>query len=304
MTRVRFLLWLGVLSFAVGDVGAASAQVGSVRQDLTTGDYLVRIRTTDGSPGEVRVPALNRVMGDVAVSVLVDADGRVRYRYSVRIRPSSPQALHGFDLPCPGTADIRDLSGVEYTAATGQRALRVYSGEVKSGATTRLAPGDSAVMTFVSPALPSVARAELEGSADVPQWPCECWGDPANEPAMTAIDTLDGTRGGGATALVLAPMRAPELVATPAATTLHLQSDLWLLCTPLGVMTARGICKSLEAKMATVGDAVARGDLNAARGAAGALTRELDAQRGKQVPELAFALLSFYAQRLLLQLAR
>jgi hypothetical protein len=119
---------------------------------------------------------------------------------------------------------------------------------------------------------------------------------------MAAIDTLDGTHGGGATALVLAPLRPSVLVATPAATVLHLQSDLWLLCTPLGVMTAPEICRSLDAKLAAVADAVARGNVNAARGAAGALSHELDAQRGKQVPELAFALLSFYVQRLTQQL--
>ncbi len=304
MTRMKLLLWLGVPSFAVGAVGVAEAQVGSVRQDAATGAYLVRIRTTDGSLGDVRVPAKNRVVGDVAVTVSETADGQVRYRYSVRVRPSSAQALHGFDLPCPSQAAIHGLAGFEYTAAMGKRALVVSSGQIECGATTRLAPGDSAEMTFVSPVLPSIVRAELEGFADVPQWPCECWGDPANEPAMAAIDTLDGTHGGGATALVLAPMRAAALVATPAATILHLQSDLWLLCTPMGIMTAPGICRSLEAKLAAAGDAVARGNLNAARGAAGAVARELEAQRGKQVPELAFALLSFYAQRLTEQLAR
>jgi hypothetical protein len=157
-------------------------------------------------------------------------------------------------------------------------------------------------VSLESESLPSISRVALVGFADVPQWPCECWGDPANEPALAAIDTLDGSQGGWTAVLSLSPIRAPELVRTPQATILHLQSDLWLLCTPLGVMTAPGICRSLDAKLAAVADAVARGNVNAARGAAGALSHELDAQRGKQVPELAFALLSFYVQRLTQQL--
>jgi len=304
MTRMTLLLRLGLLSFAVGNVGVATAQVGSVRQEATTGDYLVRIVTTNGSLGDVRVPAKNRVVGDITVTASATVDGRVRYQYSVRVRLSSPQALHGLDLPCPSQAAIHSLAGVEYTAAMGRRALLVSKGEVECGATTRLTPGDSAALSFVSPALPSLSRAELEGFSDVPQWPCECWGDPVNEPAMVAIDTLDGTRGGGATALVLAPLRTPELVATPAATILHLQSDLWLVCGPLALVTNPGICTSLRAKLEAAGDAIARENVNGARGPIGAFLNELEAQRGKAVSHLAFSLLSFYAQRFTQQLGR
>jgi hypothetical protein len=302
MTNLMLVLRLGVLSFAVGNVGMAAAQVGSVRQDAATGDYLVRIRTTDGALGDVRVPARNRVLGEVVVSISLSAEGRPRYGYSLRVRQASPQALLTFVVPCSSAADIRDLAGVEFTAESGERPLLVDKGEVECEALTRLAPNDSAVMSFASAWLPSLTRAQLIGSAAMPEWPCECWGDPANEPAMAAIDTLDGTHGGGATALVLAPLRSPVRVATPAATILHLQSDLWLLCTPMGILTAPGICRSLETKLEAVGDAVARENVSAAKGAAGALAHELHAQRGKQVPELAFALLSFYVQRLAQQL--
>lgn len=302
MTNLMLLLRLSVLSFAVGNVGMAAAQVGSVRQDAATGDYLVRIRTTDGSLGDVRVPARNRVRGEVVVSTSLSAEGRARYGYSFRVQSASPQALLTFVVPCSSAADIRNLAGVEYTAESGQRPLLVGKGEVECEALTRLAAEDSAVMSFAGAWLPSLTRAQLIGSADMPQWPCECWGDPANEPAMAAIDTLDGTHGGGATALILAPLRPQVLVATPSATVLHLQSDLWLLCTPLGILTAPGICRSLEAKLSAVGDAVAHGNASAARGAVGALAHELDAQRGKEVPELAFSLLSFYVQRLAQQL--
>lgn len=304
MTRMALLLWLGVLCLLGGNVGLAAAQVGSVRQEVLTGDYLVRIRTNDGSLGDVRVPAKNRVVSDVAVALSGTVDGLVRYEYWVRVQHSSPQDLLAVDFTCPAEAGIRDLEGTKFTVKAGRRLLRVRRGEGECSTVASLAPGDSATITFAGTALPSLARVALIGASDVPQWPCECWGDPENEPAMAAIDTLDGTRGGGATALVLSPMRPPTLLATPVATLLHLQSDLWLVCGPLTLITNPGICASLRAKLDAAGEAIARGNANGARGPLGAFVNELNAQQGKAVPPLAFSLLSFYAQRLSQQLTR
>lgn len=296
---------MGLLAFlAAVSYGTkpASAQVGSVRRDPVTRDYFVQIRTESGGTGDVRIPARNRVTGEVAVTASGTTDGTVGYEYLVRVLPSSPQGLSRLDLPCPSPIVGRRVVAESYRAAHGWAPLQFDVGASRCVGLAGLEAGDSMRVTLQSESLPSISRVALIGFADVPQWPCECWGDPENESALAAIDTLDGSQGGWTSVLSLAPVRAPEVVGTPRATVLHLQSDLWLSCGPLALITNPGICTSLRVKLDAAGEAIGRGNANGARGPLGAFLNELEAQRGKTVPPLAFTLLTFYAQRLSQQL--
>jgi hypothetical protein len=303
MTARALMSLLALLALVSYETKMASAQVGSVRRDPATGDYLVQIRTENGGTADVRIPPRNRVMGEVAVTASGMTGGTVGYEYVVRVLPSSPQGLSRLELPCPSSIVGRRVVAVSYSAAHGRAPLQFDVGALRCVGLAGLEAGDSMRVTLQSESLPSISRVALIGFADVPQWPCECWGDPENEPAVAAIDTLDGSEGGWTSVLSLAPVRAPDVVGTPQATVLHLQSDLWLSCGPLALITNPGICTSLRAKLDAAAEAIARGNVNGARGPLGAFLNELEVQRGKAVSRLAFTLLSFYAQRLSQQLA-
>lgn len=295
-----FLVVTGSLA---GTGTSASAQSGSVRRDPATGDYLVEIRTLDHRTDFVRVPAVNRVRGAVELTLSATSAGVVRYDYAVRVEQSSPQKLGRFLFPCPEGVSTGEVSATEFRSGV-PATVQLDVGAPRCFGIVFLPPGDSMLVSLRSPLLPSVTLVGLEGSADVPQWPCECWDLPENQSASVTADTLSGFHGGWVSVLSLAPVRAPEVVNTPQATVLHLQSDLWLLCGPLAQITNPGICTSLRAKLDAAAEAIARGNVNGARGPLGAFLNELEAQRGKAVSRLAFALLSFYAQRLTEQLAR
>ncbi len=297
------LTFLAVTCSLAGAGTSASAQSGSVRRDPATGDYLVEIRTLDNRTDFVRVPAVNRVRAAVDLTVSATSTGVVRYDYSVRVYRSSPQKLGRFLFPCPVGVSNGEVSATEFRSGV-PTTVQLDVGAPRCFGIVGLPAGDSMQVALRSPLLPSITQVGLEGSADVPQWPCECWDLPQNQSASITVDTLSGFRGGWVSVLSLAPVRVPELVGTPQATVLHLQSDLGLVCGPFALITNPGICASLRAKLDAVGEAVARGNAQGARGPLGAFVNELEAQRGKVVSPLAFTLLSFYAQRLGQQLGQ
>jgi hypothetical protein len=148
MTSRALMGLLALLAAVSGGTKMASAQVGSVRRDPFTGDYLVQIRTESGGTGDVRIPARNRVKGEVAVTASEATGDIVGYEYVIRVLASSPQGLSRLELPCPSRIVGRRVAAVSYRASQGRAPLQFDVGTSRCAGLAGLEAGDSMRVTM------------------------------------------------------------------------------------------------------------------------------------------------------------
>jgi len=267
------------------------AQIGTRRTDPATGDFLVKILDPDGNLVELRVPAGNKVVGNVAIDVAVEADGRWRYRYVVRLSPSSPQALMSFDVPCARDVTIADPVARSFSRTEGaskgifahaqypdRSVCEVVGGDLRAG--------DSLSVQFTVDQAPGFGEAHLSGVRAGPVWPGERRAE--NAVAKLVVDSLLDAVAGWAKVAAVVPSRSLGSLSTANAVFDALSMDLRVACGDASYIWKAGICNSLRAKLDQVEDAMAHGHSSAAIGQLGAFRHELDAQRGKAVSDLAY----------------
>jgi hypothetical protein len=277
--------------FLVVPLSAALAQVGSRRVDPVTGDFLVKILDEDGNVVELRVPAGNKVIGSVATDVAWQPDGRWRYRYLLRLSPTSPQNLMSFDVPCARNLAVTEPVARSFSRTEGpsnglfrrprypNRAVcEVVGGDLRSG--------DSLAVQFVADAAPGLGDIHLSGEAAGPMWPGEERAE--NAVAVLVVDSLLGEVAGWAKVPSVVPSRLLSSLSSVSAVLAAVNDDLSTACDVMRLITEGGVCRSLQAKLQVAADAISREQHFAAANQVRAFQKELTAQRGKAVPEVAF----------------
>lgn len=267
------------------------AQIGSRRVDPATGDFLVKILDADGSPVELRVPAGNKVVGSVTTDVAVQLDGQWRYRYLLRLSPTSPQDLLKFEVPCARNLAIAEPAARSFSRTEGpsngifehahypdRSVCEVVGGDLRSG--------DSLAVQFVADAAPGLGDVHLSGVRAGPVWPGEERAE--NAVAVLVVDSLLGEVAGWAKAAAVVPSRPLSSLSSVSAVFTAVRDDLRTACDASKLITEGGLCRSLQAKLNAAADAISRGQSHAATHQVRAFQNELTAQRGKAVSEVAF----------------
>src|SRR5712691_753898 len=102
-----------VVPLLVGAASVAAGQaVGDRRFDPATGDYFVTIMNDERQLVELRVVPPNKVLVSVAVAIERGMLDPFRYVYRVRVHEGTRQPLAFFDVDCPASVVIRNLTAV------------------------------------------------------------------------------------------------------------------------------------------------------------------------------------------------
>jgi FIMAH domain-containing protein len=291
----------------VAAVSAASAYTAEAQQltfDAASRNYRLTYHSDDlDRDVTVSVEPPNKVdprLGLVAARRLGDGKWEYQYRLTNLATPGATQPLGDFEMACAAQANATAPPGWSVMVSDIDRSSRGFSctfSELNAGG---VAPGSSLDGFVVRTTwLPAIMPGKFWGSAPPVAFPD---GDGEHEPAVhDLIKSVNGVRGGWVSGSVIAPAREVAAVTTDRLVQTAL-GDLSRACGTLGWITATGICNSLQVKLEHAALALQAGDASAARARLETFVSELDAQRGKHVPESGYWLLWTNAQEALSRL--
>ena len=283
MTRTLLArLALIAAGFALSVPSRARAQ--GVIRDATTGDFVLTFQDLDNAQHQMLLPAIDLMAPTLSVTATATPNGEMHYRYVLgngterRSRPGRGPSMVW--IRCPSDANWRGTNGWSSARLHPSDGFlcRFLSGD------GGVDPGDSvAFAEATTTLLPVPVNARIVGEANVPGWPVET--DRVPQRVLDIADSLTSVEyglGGGALVLVVIPGMDPADVNTPSATINVLRGYASFACDIVMWISPKGVCRSLTAKLDELKRSVADGHLAAARGAAGAALRELDALEASQ----------------------
>jgi hypothetical protein len=290
----RFATFAPVLALLLG---CAEPAFGQVTYDASTGRYTVMVYDDEDrlvpmtfeSPGRVRL----RARGEVTT---VEGGG-FRYQWTVAVTSDSPDALGAISIPCPASSATSS-----FQFSTSRLPGRVLTGSRYEGTEiefcrlrTRDSGGDSLTIQLISDFLPAFGELRAQGWVYGVSWPTS---DPnaSNDELVGIVDSLQGLDPSGVHVPVptVVPTRAPDQVSRPTVALAQIQADLRLAC-DRGWVSPRGVCRSLEAKLTSVGRDLERNNLSTARTHLAAFRQELSNQERNHLTTEAASVLGIAA---------
>lgn len=268
------------------------ATAGILERDPVTGNYRLTYTDEAGQSYTVKVESRDRVAFELRVELSADsAYATLNYVYQLKNTATSPEATKIYSLilvPCDDLGAT--VSSNQWVPEASVLEL-ISARACEFGAPTRslLAPGSMLTDAKVTSRwLPGIGRAMVSGEGHPPVWPS---GEATPTAAYDLARSVNSAYLGGKKIDMLVPLKDPASFATADRGIGLVQADLSKTCT-LGWVKSAGICNSLEVKLNHAQAAIAQSDLRLAGNHLKSLQNELSAQRGKDVDELAFLLLS------------
>jgi hypothetical protein len=268
-----------------------AAQAPTLDRDPGTGNYRLSYTADDGQAYTMTIESMDRVVFGLGLNISVDSSfSAITYSYRLQntAAPGEGTRVRALILPCAdpsartisrqwrGRVSVVELISARKCVFTGSQRTQLASGAALTDA------------AIESNWLPGIDNAMVSGEATPPVWPS---GEMTPKAALMLADTVNSTFLGGRTAETVAPVKAPSVFAGSGRGLSIVLEDLSQACA-LGWVKTPGICNSFEVKLKHALDALLQNDLGLARGQLVAFQNELSAQHGKQVNELAFALLN------------
>lgn len=246
---------LGLSLSLAGMFATAEGQV-VFRYDAARGVYVVTAHNDAGDPVPLEITPPDRVVVSSIATGSVLSDGRVAYRFEIKVAPTSPQELSSIGIRCPvggrHTAFRIAPPGVpEYDEG---RAITVMEPFIVCQYLVGAKPGQSAYAKMESAFLPAIS--ELYALGKVP-WGGYPTSDPdGDDDLQRVVDSLLGEGPGGlrARAVSLAPERDPSAVGGPPGLVTAMREDVDRVCaSSLGWITSTTRCNRLRTLLGPAG---------------------------------------------------
>jgi hypothetical protein len=299
-SRLAFVAAFAILCIA-GAGTAACAQ--TVKTDAQSGERRISYEV-DGTTYAAVVPGNDRINPEIALVSATDVGQSVRFTYRVRNRIGGAalpdRGLWMVDIPCRGVAPGGvGSAGGDWLAEfipTDDGGVCQFS----TLAEREMQPGDSSsLLTIESRFLPGFVMATAYGVAGPHLIPSDEETTPDTVRSLVVQLRAPGGSGSGRQVVAVVPFYDPSTLPGPITVIQLMRADLLAMCGDIGWITNRGICRSLEAKLQNAEMALLEDDNDAAQREMNAFTNELNAQRGKHIPETGFLMLSAMRQYLL-----
>ncbi|MFL5494368.1 MAG: hypothetical protein ACJ8DC_08305 [Gemmatimonadales bacterium] len=219
---------------------------------------------------------------DVRVVNVTTTNGITRVSYELANRASSREQVLMFIVDAPaGIPDVETPTPVDDWTTNTQLGSRTVALWGVLGAELR--PGTKGpTLSLSGEGIPGFVRYWVQGDSPVPAVLNTDVGDVPPTSPLAAGQSVQGSTVG----VVAAPADQ-----SPGALTSRLREQLQTACGTNGLITNQGICSALQEKLDTAAAAIGLGNAVLAREAFGSLLNQLAAQRGKQIPEVAYQLI-------------
>jgi hypothetical protein len=267
----------------------------TVRTDTQTGDRIVAYEV-DGVAYEALVPGNDRINPESRLISAERVSNLTRYTYRFfnhRGEAALPErGLWMVDIPCRG------VTATGIASAAGDWLAELVPASVGSIcrfstlAQREMQPGDSStLLTVESRFLPAFVVARGYGVAGPHTIPTDEESTPDTLRGVIIQLRAPGGSGSGREMTAVAPFYDPDALPGPITAIQLMRADLLAMCGAMGWITNQGICRSLETKLRNAEAAFMEDDIDQAARMVQAFTSELNAQRGRHVPEPAYAML-------------